>query len=202
MQRMSRGRDQWHLIVHRLHSLNNVTARGSNQESFQSRSAIFDAWEKSGSPGNKKFVFFFQILFEKKKIQMSERKKSLQNEKIKTQQKLQQIKWPKNEKIKTWRTWKNNTWTISKKKHLFLRFFVCTTKHWPNTPLFEQSRAGLPKTPKRLPRRSFRPSHLGAILEPSWSIVGLSWAILKACWDISGPDWSNVGVIVASFPVS
>ena len=65
MQRMSRGRDQWQLIVHRLHSLNNVTARGSDQESFQSPNAIFHAYEKSGSPGNKKFVFF-HILFEKK----------------------------------------------------------------------------------------------------------------------------------------
>ena len=46
MQRMSRGRDQWQLIVHRLHSLHNVTARGSDQESFQSRNAIFDAHEK------------------------------------------------------------------------------------------------------------------------------------------------------------
>ena len=54
MQRMSRGRDQWQLTVHRLHSLNNVTARGSNQESFQSRNAIFDANEKSGSPGETK----------------------------------------------------------------------------------------------------------------------------------------------------
>ena len=58
MQRMSRGRDQGQLIVHRLHSLNNVTARDSDQESFQSRNAIFDAYEKSGSPGNKNFVFF------------------------------------------------------------------------------------------------------------------------------------------------
>ena len=52
LQRMSRGRDQWQLIVHRLHSLNNVTARGSDQELFQSRNAIFDAYEKSGSPWN------------------------------------------------------------------------------------------------------------------------------------------------------
>ena len=66
MQRMSRGRDQWQLIVHRLHSLNNVTARGSDEESFQSRNAIFDAWKKSGSPGNKKLCFF-HVLFKKKK---------------------------------------------------------------------------------------------------------------------------------------
>ena len=31
------------------------------QESFQSPNAIFDAWEKSGSPGNKKKVICFQI---------------------------------------------------------------------------------------------------------------------------------------------
>ena len=61
MQRMSRGRDQWQLIVHRLRSLNNVTARGSDQESFQSRNAIFDAYEKVVLLG-----IFFQILFEKK----------------------------------------------------------------------------------------------------------------------------------------
>ena len=67
MQRMSRGRDQWQLIVHRLHSLNNVSARGIDQESFQSRNAIFDAWEKSGSPGNKKIVFF-KFCSKKKKL--------------------------------------------------------------------------------------------------------------------------------------
>ena len=37
MQRMSRGPDHWHLNVNGLHSVNNVTARGSDQESFQSR---------------------------------------------------------------------------------------------------------------------------------------------------------------------
>ena len=37
MQRMSRGRSEWQLNVHRLHSLNNVTARGSDQECPQSR---------------------------------------------------------------------------------------------------------------------------------------------------------------------
>ena len=77
MQRMSGGRDQWQLIVHRLHSLNNVTARGSNQESFQSRSAIFDAWEKSGSPGNKKFVF--SNSFRKKKRSKWVKEKNVSN---------------------------------------------------------------------------------------------------------------------------
>ena len=61
MQRLSRGRNQWHLNVHGLHSVNNVTARDNDQESFQSRNAIFDAYEKSGSPGNKKKVICFQI---------------------------------------------------------------------------------------------------------------------------------------------
>ena len=61
MQRMSRGPDHWHLNVNGLHSLNNVTARGSDQESFQSPNAIFDAWEKSGSLGKqKKKVICFQ----------------------------------------------------------------------------------------------------------------------------------------------
>ena len=63
MQRMSRGRDQWQLNVHGLHSLNNVTARGSDQESFQSRKAIFDQWEQSGFPWKqKKGDLFFQKL--------------------------------------------------------------------------------------------------------------------------------------------
>ena len=61
MQRMSRGRDKWQLNVHGLHSLNNVTARGSDQESFQSRNPIFDAWEKSGSPGKQKKWFVFKF---------------------------------------------------------------------------------------------------------------------------------------------
>ena len=37
MQRMSRGRDQWQLNVHGLDPLINVTARSSDEESFQSR---------------------------------------------------------------------------------------------------------------------------------------------------------------------
>ena len=74
MQRMSRGPDQWHLNVYRLHSLNNVTACGSDQESFQLRNAIFDAYEKSGSPGNKNFDFFMFFSRKKRTNQMSERK--------------------------------------------------------------------------------------------------------------------------------
>ena len=70
MQRMSRGRDQWQLIVHRLHSLNNVTARGSDQESFQSRNAIFDAYEKVVLLG-----IFFKF-FSKKKNYPNEWKKN------------------------------------------------------------------------------------------------------------------------------
>ena len=48
MQRMSRGRDQWQLTecTWDFNSLNNVTARGSDQESFQSRKAIFDPCKK------------------------------------------------------------------------------------------------------------------------------------------------------------
>ena len=61
MQRMSRGPDQWHLNVYGLHSLNNVTARGSDQEIFQPRNAIFDACEKVVLLGNNKRWFVFKI---------------------------------------------------------------------------------------------------------------------------------------------
>ena len=63
MQRTSCGPDQWQLNVHRLHSLNNVTARGSDQESFQSR--------KQSSTLEKYFLeikkkqCFFQIIWKK-----------------------------------------------------------------------------------------------------------------------------------------
>ena len=61
MQRMSRGPDHWHLNVNGLHSLNNVTARGSDQEIFQPRNAIFDACEKVVLLGNNKRWFVFKI---------------------------------------------------------------------------------------------------------------------------------------------
>ena len=63
MQRMSRGPDQWQLIVHRLHSLNNDTARDSDQESFQSRKHSSTHVEKRVFLGNQKIICFFADSF-------------------------------------------------------------------------------------------------------------------------------------------
>ena len=66
MQRMSRKRSKWQLNVHRLHSLNNVTARGSDQESPRSRKQP-STHVKKKFLGNIKNVF--PILFERRIIQ-------------------------------------------------------------------------------------------------------------------------------------
>ena len=58
MQRMSRGRGQCQLNVHGLSSLNNVTARSSDEESFQSRKQSSTHEKKVFFLGNKtRFVF-------------------------------------------------------------------------------------------------------------------------------------------------
>ena len=61
MQRMSRGRGQCQLNVHGLDSLINVTARSSDEESFQSRKQSSTHEKKGFSLGNEKRFVFFQI---------------------------------------------------------------------------------------------------------------------------------------------
>ena len=58
MQWLSSGRDQWQLNVRGFNSLNNVTARGSDQESFLSRKiSSTNVKKKSFSGKYKKWIF-------------------------------------------------------------------------------------------------------------------------------------------------
>ena len=76
MQRMSRGRDQWQLNVHGLSSLNNVTARSSDQGSFQSRMQS-STHEKKGFSWKQKKVICFSNSFSKKRTILKKKKTAL-----------------------------------------------------------------------------------------------------------------------------
>ena len=76
MQRMSRGRDQWQLKVHGLNSLNNVTARSSDQESFQSRKQSLMHVKRQVFLGNNKKICFSNS-FRIKNNSFSKKKRAL-----------------------------------------------------------------------------------------------------------------------------